>query len=160
MPHLPSMRWNFMDQLASSSQQVRNDGGHPETTYYIYDAGGQRVRKVTERQVGPGQVPTRKTERIYLGDLETYREYDGVGSAAVRVILLVGDHLRLAVRLQGRRPQVIVKLITHEGLRHRDVRASLDQRDAPPVVQDVQRLALQRDGAAAAVVSTSRRPVR
>ena len=50
-----------------------NDGT-PETTYYVYDAAGQRVRKVTERQNG-----TRKNERIYLGGFEMYREYDGDG---------------------------------------------------------------------------------
>ena len=33
------------------AQQVTStDGGTPETTWYVYDAGGQRVRKVTERQ--------------------------------------------------------------------------------------------------------------
>ena len=45
----------------------------PETTYYVYDAGGQRVRKVTER--AQRRIPTRK-ERIYLGGFEVYREYD------------------------------------------------------------------------------------
>ena len=49
MPHLPLMQWDFKDQLQATSQQVVNDGGTPETTYYVYDAGGQRVRKVTER---------------------------------------------------------------------------------------------------------------
>ena len=38
--------------------------------------GGQRVRKVTERQNG-----TRKNERIYLGGFEVYREYDGSGNS-------------------------------------------------------------------------------
>ena len=31
-------------------------GGAPETTYYVYDAVGQRVRKVTERQNGSGRT--------------------------------------------------------------------------------------------------------
>ena len=51
--------------------------GTPETTYYVYDAAGQRVRKVTERQTAPGATPTRMKERIYLGGFEIYREYDG-----------------------------------------------------------------------------------
>ena len=55
-----------------------NDGGTPETTYYVYDAGGQRVRKVTERPNGA----TRKDERIYLGGFEIYREYDGDGTTS------------------------------------------------------------------------------
>jgi len=44
MPHLPVMQWTFLDQLRASSKQVFN-GGTPETTYYVYDAAGQRVRK-------------------------------------------------------------------------------------------------------------------
>jgi len=74
MPHLPLMQWDFKDQLQASSKQVRTTGT-PETTYYVYDAAGQRVRKVTERQNG-----TPMKERIYLGGFELYREYNGNGS--------------------------------------------------------------------------------
>src|SRR5205085_4531850 len=51
MPHLTLMRWNFLDQLSATSRQVVN-AGTPETTYYVYDGAGQRVRKVTERENG------------------------------------------------------------------------------------------------------------
>lgn len=74
MRHLTLMQWDFKDQLQASSRQVVNNGV-PETTWYVYDDSGQRVRKVTERQNG-----TRKNERIYLGGFEVYREYDGTGS--------------------------------------------------------------------------------
>jgi RHS repeat-associated protein len=77
MPHLPLMDWNYKDQLHATSQQVRDNGGTPEITYYVYDAAGQRVRKVTERQADPGAKPTRKDERIYLGGYEIYRKYNG-----------------------------------------------------------------------------------
>jgi RHS repeat-associated protein len=79
-PHLPLMRWNLLDQLQATSQQAVNNGGTPETTYYVYDAAGQRVRKVTERQAAAGQTPTRKEERIYLGAFEIYRTYENVGA--------------------------------------------------------------------------------
>ena len=75
MAHLPLMQWDFNDRLKATSRQVVNDGV-PETTYYVYDAGGHRVRKVTERQNG-----TREKERISFGAFEAYREYDGSGSA-------------------------------------------------------------------------------
>lgn len=75
MPHLILMQWDFQDQLQASSRQVVNDGT-PETTYYVYDAAGQRVRKITERQSG-----TRKNERIYVGGFEVYREYGGDGAS-------------------------------------------------------------------------------
>jgi RHS repeat-associated protein len=79
MMHLPLMQWDYRDQLQASSQQVVNSGT-PETTYYVYDGAGQRVRKVTERQAVAGQKPTRKSERIYLGGWEVYREYQADGS--------------------------------------------------------------------------------
>ena len=68
MPHLNTMVWDFHDQL----QQVDLLGGGTE--YYVYDASGERVRKVTERQNG-----TRHKERIYLGGYEVFREYNGNG---------------------------------------------------------------------------------
>ena len=46
------------------------EDGTPETTFYVYDAAGQRARKVTERQNG-----TRKNERLYVGGFEVFREY-------------------------------------------------------------------------------------
>ncbi|MFN0168685.1 MAG: SpvB/TcaC N-terminal domain-containing protein [Bryobacteraceae bacterium] len=73
MPHLPAMRWDFLDRLCATSAQVVNCGT-PETTFYVYDGSGQRVRKVTELQSG-----ARKNERIYAGGFEIFREYDGNG---------------------------------------------------------------------------------
>ncbi|MCU0543439.1 MAG: toxin [Oscillatoriaceae cyanobacterium Prado104] len=80
MPHLPLMQWDDHDQLQASSKQVVNNGSTPEITYYVYDASGQRVRKVTERQAAPGQTSTRMKERIYLGGFEIYREYENDGN--------------------------------------------------------------------------------
>jgi RHS repeat-associated protein len=76
MPHLPQLAWDFEDQLASTQRQVVNNAPG-ETTYYVYDASGQRVRKVT--QSGSG---TKTKERIYLGGYEVYREYASDGSTA------------------------------------------------------------------------------
>jgi RHS repeat-associated protein len=93
MPHLPLMRWNYLDRLEATSRQVVNNGGTPETIYYVYDAGGQRARKVTERQAAAGQTPTRRNERIYLGGFEIYREYeaDGATTALERQTLRIID---------------------------------------------------------------------
>jgi RHS repeat-associated protein len=87
MPHLPVMRWDFMDRLAASARQIV-DHGTPETTFYVYDASGQRVRKVTEKR-----SRTRKNERLYVGGFEVFREYDGDcdGIAAERETLHVMD---------------------------------------------------------------------
>lgn len=63
------MEWNFKDQL----RQV-NLGGCG-TAYYVYDAAGQRTRKVIESQNG-----VRQKERIYLGNFERYREFQDNGA--------------------------------------------------------------------------------
>ncbi len=79
MPHLMLMQWNYKDELSATSRQAVNATPPPtqvpETTFYVYDASGERIRKVTERQNG-----TRKDERIYLGGFEIYREFKGVGN--------------------------------------------------------------------------------
>jgi RHS repeat-associated protein len=69
MPHLTLMRWDFRDQLSATARQARNEA-NPETSYYVYDTNGRRARKVAERQNGE-----RKSERIYLGGFEIYREF-------------------------------------------------------------------------------------
>ncbi len=92
MPHLPLMRWDFHDRLQATAQQVVT-AGSPETTWYVYDGSGQRVRKVTERQAATGQTPSRMKERTYLGLFERYREYgtDGVTATVERETLHVMD---------------------------------------------------------------------
>ncbi len=101
MPHLALMQWDFQDQLQATARQVVNEGT-PETTYYVYDATGQRVRKVNERQNG-----TRKNERTYLGGFELYREYggDGISVSLERESLhVMDDKQRIALvetRTQG-----------------------------------------------------------
>lgn len=84
MNSLPLMLWDYRDQLQATAQQVINNGV-PETTWYVYDAGGQRVRKVTdsavsEQDTAAGETPKRRKERIYLGGFEVYREYEIDGS--------------------------------------------------------------------------------
>jgi RHS repeat-associated protein len=93
MPHLPMMQWDFKDELSATSRQVVNAGA-PETTFYIYDAGGQRVRKITERQNG-----TRKNERFYLGGFEVYHEFDASGSLTLEreTLHVMDDKQRIAL---------------------------------------------------------------
>jgi RHS repeat-associated protein len=69
MPHLTRMQWDWKDQLQATSSQLVN-AGTPETTYYDYDAAGQRVVKVTYNQ-----SEALVSRRVYLGAYELYREY-------------------------------------------------------------------------------------
>ncbi|MEE4235831.1 MAG: toxin TcdB middle/C-terminal domain-containing protein [Anderseniella sp.] len=110
MPHLPLMQWDYHDQLRASSRQVVNNGGTPEITWYVCDASGQRVRKVTERQAAAGNSPTRRKERLYLGGFEVYREYEHDGETVQlerESLHLMDDRQRIALvetRTQGSAP--------------------------------------------------------
>lgn len=99
MPHLSLMQWDFQDQLQASARQAVN-AGTPETTWYVYDAAGQRVRKVTERAAAANGSPTRMNERIYLGGFERYREYGVNGSAVTlerQTLHVMDDKQRIAL---------------------------------------------------------------
>jgi RHS repeat-associated protein len=86
MPHLSVMNWDWKDQLGATAQQVVNNGT-PETTYYRYDARGQRVVKATETQTG-----ILVAQRLYLGGYEVYREYSTNGAVTLeRQTLHTGD---------------------------------------------------------------------
>ena len=102
MPHLQVMNWNFRDELQAVAQQRRTDGGTPETTYYVYDSDGQRVRKVTENAANPGATPTRKSERLYIGGVEVYREHSGVNAGMERKTLHVMDDTRRIAMIETR----------------------------------------------------------
>jgi RHS repeat-associated protein len=92
MPHLPVMAWDELDHLRSTTRQVVTNAT-PGTTFYNYDSGDARERKVTDRQAPGGQTGTRAKERIYLAGLELYREYqaDGVTVKLTRETLHLSD---------------------------------------------------------------------
>lgn len=87
MPHLSVMEWNFKDELQAVAQQVVNGGVPPETTFYVYDGSGERVRKVTENSGGASI----KDERLYLGGVEIYRKRTGANAGLERITLHVMD---------------------------------------------------------------------
>jgi RHS repeat-associated protein len=90
MAQLQEMRWDFNDHLRMTRRQAVDasdaEGGthQGERTFYVYDAGGQRARKVTERS--PGVI---KEERLYLGGLEVFRRLGT--NAVVRETLHIMD---------------------------------------------------------------------
>jgi len=75
MPQLSMIQWTCDDQIGSTARQVVSNGGTPETTYYVYDMKGIRVRKVTERATSTSEAPRRTKERIYLSDYEIFRKF-------------------------------------------------------------------------------------
>jgi RHS repeat-associated protein len=74
---------------------TKGAGAGARTTYYVYDAAGQRVRKVTDNAAG-----TRSAERRYLGGYEVYREYENDGTT-VRLerttVPVLDDRTRIAL---------------------------------------------------------------
>jgi RHS repeat-associated protein len=73
MPHLPHMDRDFNDQL----QHIDLLGGGE--VFYVYDAGGQRIRKVIEKNAG-----TLIEERLYLGGFEVFRRRNGSGTITLK----------------------------------------------------------------------------
>ncbi|PWV56385.1 SpvB/TcaC N-terminal domain-containing protein [Chitinophaga sp. S165] len=98
MPHLTFMQWNFKDQLQAVSRQAVN-AGTPETTWYVYDGAGQRIRKITERQAAEGVTPLRKSQRIYLGAVELFEEYDNANNPVLQrnTLHILDDTRRIAL---------------------------------------------------------------
>jgi RHS repeat-associated protein len=104
MPQLQQMQWDFKDRLLMSQRQAVNpgdaDGGvhKGERTFYVYGAGGERVRKVTESAAGK-----KIKERLYGGVVEVYREYDGAGNTTLeRQTLHVMDNKRRIALVETR----------------------------------------------------------
>jgi RHS repeat-associated protein len=111
MSHLPLMEWDYRDQLQATAQLVVNNGT-PETTWYVYDSAGQRVRKVTDNSAAAGLTPARKAERLYLGCFEIHLEYGSNGSAVTlerETLHVMDDKQRIVLvetRTQGNDPSI------------------------------------------------------
>jgi len=91
MPHLggahpaPNMHWDYRDQLRQT------DLGGGGTAWYVYDAAGQRVRKVWEKAANLVE------ERIYLGGFEIYRRRQGAERLERETLHIMDDKQRIAL---------------------------------------------------------------
>lgn len=101
LPHLQVMKWNFKDELQASAQQ-KVINGVPETTYYVYDNNGQRVRKITENSAGSGVTPSKKEERMYIEGVEIFRVYSGNNTGLERKTLHVLDNTKTVAMIETR----------------------------------------------------------
>ncbi|MCA1741175.1 MAG: RHS repeat-associated core domain-containing protein, partial [Bacteroidales bacterium] len=102
MPHMEVMDWNFKEELVKTVRQKLNNGGTPETTYYQYDGGGERIRKITENMAGEGAVPSKKEERIYISGYELYIKHSNPHSGLERVSLSLMDQGHRFVMIETR----------------------------------------------------------
>lgn len=85
MPHLPTMDWDFKDCLRHTA--VSASGSITQQAWYVYDAGGQRARKVVQKS-------NILEERLYLGNLEIFRKTSGGSLVLERETLHVTDDSR------------------------------------------------------------------
>src|SRR4029077_14651419 len=103
---------------AVATQIVKS--GTPETTWYVYDGDGNRVRKVTEGPTPPGSSLLRRFERFTLDGTELEREYDAGGAVGSqrRTLHDMDDRERIAVMESGRPPHgaVAQRLIRYQGV--------------------------------------------
>ncbi|MFN8397774.1 MAG: SpvB/TcaC N-terminal domain-containing protein [Bacteroidia bacterium] len=74
MEHLRAIRWNGRNELIAAVKVARTAPEVSDAEYYVYDAGGQRIRKVSETLEQSG-TRIRVDERIYLGGIEITRKY-------------------------------------------------------------------------------------
>jgi RHS repeat-associated protein len=95
---LPSMAWDFKDAFVSCVQQAVSSGTGL-TTYYNYDANGQRSRKVTVGAAAAGGKPPLLSERLYIGGFELYRAYDNAGNISLQreTLHITDDSGRIAM---------------------------------------------------------------
>ncbi|KAF5982997.1 insecticidal toxin complex [Fusarium coicis] len=67
-----SMSWDPFNRLKSCSRQIKKSGT-PETTWYVYNSEGRRVRKVTERSSSGSEDPRKLKETFFFSDLHIYK---------------------------------------------------------------------------------------
>ena len=91
MPHLggsdpaPNLWWNHHDQIA------RVDKGGGGTAYHVYDASGERTRKVWEKTAGLVE------EHLYLNGFEIYRRRQGQDLLVRETLHVVDAKQRIAL---------------------------------------------------------------
>jgi RHS repeat-associated protein len=107
MPHLGTMTWDFTEHLhyiaRTTGSLGEGVGACPYASlqaWYRYDAGRQRIRKRVEKHNGS------IAERLYIGGIEIYREYNGDTEPTLEreTLHIMDDKQRIAMvetRTQG-----------------------------------------------------------
>lgn len=111
MPHLggadpaPNMHWDYRDQLRQT------DLGGGGMAYYVYDAAGQRTRKIWQK--APGLIE----ECMYLGGFEIFRQHDGASAIALeRETLHIRDGQQRIALVETKTVDIASALTLHPSL--------------------------------------------
>jgi RHS repeat-associated protein len=91
MPHLQALEWDYANRLVAATNN--GNSGARVTAFYVYDASGQRLRKVIETG---GE---KSEERIYLGGFEIHRSFDARGNITLerQSLHVMDDQRRIAL---------------------------------------------------------------
>ncbi|CAK7207849.1 hypothetical protein SEUCBS139899_010664 [Sporothrix eucalyptigena] len=102
MPGFSSLKWGYHQMLSSSSKQRVADGKVPETTYFVYNHQGQRVRKVTERAASADDNASsggsKMADTIQLGTTKIEMAFTGSGTLkrTSKISSIAGETSRIA----------------------------------------------------------------
>ena len=122
LPSIPELTWDYKDQLRSTSRNTL-DSEKRETTWYVYDESGKRVRKVTEQQLDQSQDSLCVKETIYIGGAyEIFRTYKGPSTTRsieleLETLSISGGSDRLVLienKLQGGDPKIPAQLMRYQ----------------------------------------------
>jgi RHS repeat-associated protein len=97
LEHLQRIEWNYRNNIASITIVERATGN--DTEYYVYDAAGQRTRKIKETYNSTGTL-LYKEEKIYLGNVEIKRRYQGTTETLLEdrsALHIMDDKKRIAI---------------------------------------------------------------
>lgn len=95
LPQYSQLSWNFENLLGSSSTLWTKDDP-PQTTYYVYDYSGKRIRKVTESFAKAGSPTRKERDTLYLDGLEIQLKFIA-NDMSQRMITHVTGHKLLAL---------------------------------------------------------------
>ena len=122
MPELSTLKWDYDDQLRMTAKQVVHDG-NGETTWYVYDSTGRRVRKVTDHTTPTGR--RRLRERIYLDGFEIYQKFDRNGICKGRRTIEIKDGESRVALVDSEGTEILVRYQIADHLQ--SVKIELDQ---------------------------------
>ena len=106
MPHLTQIIWDYNDQLKEA------DLGGGGTAYYVYDASGERVRKVIEK--GNGIIE----QTIYIGGWEVFRKTVSGNLNFERETLHISDNTKKIASIETKTVQNGMDVLSHPTIRY------------------------------------------
>jgi RHS repeat-associated protein len=107
MPHLPAMIWDYANRLKEATLNASRD-----KAYYVYDASGERVRKVIEKTGGIVE------QRIYVGAYEIYRKTISGNLNFERETLRIMDDRKAIANIETKTVENGIEVLPHPAIRY------------------------------------------